>query len=133
MVRIIPLLIFLSSCSCNWHIKQLNKKCANWKQDTIKVVDTIFIPTVQRDTVFHYLQKDTIVIKKEHLTMKYYFNSKDSTVYLSGKCDSIYKFKVISVPYQKYEVKYDYSNYIKWILIGLIVGVILYFVVRILK
>ena len=127
------ILLTLSSCSCNWHIKQLNKKCSTWRNDTIKVTDTIFIPTVQRDTVFHYLQKDTVVIKKENLTLKYYFNQHDSTVYLSGKCDSILKFKVISVPYQKYDVKFDYSGYIKWVLIGLIVCVILYFLLRILK
>ena len=134
---IILWLTFLTSCSCNYHIKQLNKKCASWTKDTLNIHDTVVIPEVQRDTVFRYYLRDTVVIKKEHLTMKYYFNSKDSTVFLSGKCDSIIKYRYIKVPYDKAVVEYDVLKAIKnnsiWIIIVLIVAFLLYIFLKVIK
>lgn len=72
--------------------------------------DTIRIASIQRDTVFNYLQKDTVIIKEGRLTMKYFYNTTDSTVYLSGKCDTIRVVREIQVPVEKTVFKYDFLN-----------------------
>ena len=86
----------LYSCTCEKRLDKVLAKCPELLQhDTIKIRDTIVINGVQKDTVFNYLVKDTVIIREGGLTMKYFYNTHDSTVYLSGKCDTIY------VPYVK--------------------------------
>ena len=62
------------------------------KSDTIHVTDTIITEGIKKDSSFYFYQKDTIVVQKDNLIMKYFFN-RDSTIYLSGevKRDTIYK------------------------------------------
>lgn len=45
----------LSSCSCNWHLKQVQKRCPDYLQSDTAVVVR---PAVQYDTVF-FLSPDT--------------------------------------------------------------------------
>lgn len=91
-----PLLIIITallafSCTCEQKLNRLVKKCPSLiKGDTITIHDTIVVNGVQKDTIFHYLQKDTVIIKEGGLTMRYYYNTHDSTIYLSGKCDTVF-------------------------------------------
>lgn len=105
--------IFFYSCSCDYHMSKIKKKCPHvLEADTIIVHDTIRIPKVTKDTVFkfNYFQKDTVVIKEGRLTMKYFYNTTDSTVYLNGKCDTIRIIREIPVPIEKTVFKYDFLN-----------------------
>lgn len=56
------------------------------KTDTVWRKDTIITQGAQKDSTFHFYQTDTVFMKKDNLTVKYYFNH-DSTIYLEGKCD----------------------------------------------
>lgn len=95
-LTILLLTILAYSCTCERKLDKVLKKCPELLvNDTIKIRDTIVINGVQKDTVFNYLVKDTIIIREGGLTMKYFYNTHDSTVYLSGKCDTIY------IPYTK--------------------------------
>jgi len=103
--------VLVTSCACDYHMGKIRKKCPSiLEKDTIRVHDTIRIASVQRDTVFNYLQKDTVIIKEGRLTMKYFYNTTDSTVYLSGKCDTIRVVREIQVPVEKTVFKYDFLN-----------------------
>lgn len=95
-LTILLLTILAYSCTCERKLDKVLKKCPELLvNDTIKIRDTIVINGVQKDTIFNYLVKDTVIIREGGLTMKYFYNTHDSTVYLSGKCDTIY------IPYTK--------------------------------
>ncbi len=99
LLKLLSLLLILSlsySCTCERKLDRVLKKCPELLvNDTIKIRDTIVINGVQKDTIFNYLVKDTVIIREGGLTMKYFYNTHDSTIYLSGKCDTIY------IPYTK--------------------------------
>lgn len=91
ILTIILLTLLAYSCTCERKLDHVLKKCPSLlKGDTIHIHDTIVVNGVQKDTIFHYLQKDTVIIREGGLTMRYYYNTHDSTVYLSGKCDTIF-------------------------------------------
>lgn len=115
MAKLIPILLLLSSCTCNYHLNRAKLKCGySFKSDTIFKKDTVLINSVQTHTIFHYNQKDTVIVKEGRLTMKYFYN--DSTVYLSGKCDTVFVVKDIPVVVNKTEVKE--SNFLHlWVII----------------
>jgi hypothetical protein len=51
-------------------------------------IDTVVTDSVVTDTIFkHNLVRDTLTLHKDKLTVKYFYNTTDSTVYLWGKCD----------------------------------------------
>lgn len=104
MVRLAILLLFLSSCSCDWHLKKARQKCnISQLSDTLFISDTTYIDRVKKDTLFYYNQKDTVIIREGRLTMKYFYN--DSTVYLSGTCDTIKVIKEVPVIVNNTELK----------------------------
>jgi hypothetical protein len=81
---LIYLLIAFTSCGRNHWQKRGEKN--GWIETKI---DTIVTDSVVTDTVFkHRLVKDTVTLHKDKLTVKYFYNTTDSTVYLWGKCDS---------------------------------------------
>ena len=125
----ILVLIILSSCDCNWHLKQAKKKCGvSLLSDTTYVHDTIYSKSVDHDTTFFYNQKDTIVIREGRLVMKYFYN--DSTVYLKGECltDTIYRDKIIIT--NSTELKPDLFDKWKWWIIGLFLALLLFAILR---
>lgn len=118
--RIILLSLIVTSCDCNYHLERAKKKCGTTLlTDTIYRHDTTFIRSVQTNTVFQYNQKDTVVIKEGRLTMKYFYNTHDSTVYLNGKCDTIRIIKEVPFIVNSTELKPDLFNKYKWLVIGL--------------
>ena len=97
-IAIIAVLL-LSSCTCQNKLKRLLKRCPDLvKGDTITLIDTVVIPSVEVDSVFYFNQKDTIIIKEGLLTVKYFYNNHDSTVYLNGRCDTIVRIIERQVP-----------------------------------
>lgn len=122
-MRYLVILLFLNSCSCDWHLQRAEAKCGKLSNDTITVHDTIVTKMVTSDTVFKYFVKDSVIVREGKLIMKYYYNSHDSTVYLQGKCISDTIIKEIKVPYEKTVVKVDYfPDWLKWV--GGIIGVL---------
>jgi len=106
--------LFLASCSCEWHGERIQKKCGSSSvKDTIILRDTIRIPSVQTDTIFKP-GRDTVIIREGRLTMKYFYNSSDSTVYLSGKCDTVFITRDIKVPYEKIVIVDNWFVRNKW-------------------
>lgn len=108
---IVIISVLVTSCACDYHMGKIRKKCPSiLEKDTVRVHDTIRISSVERDSSFYYMQKDTVIIKEGRLTMKYFYNTTDSTVYLSGKCDTIRIIREVQVPVEKTVFKYDFLN-----------------------
>jgi len=95
-MRYIFILLCFLTLSCGfkqWKSKGLEK---GWlSSDT--VYRNIITNNVSKDTVFHN-SKDTVVIHKDKLTVKYFYNPIDCTNYLAGQCapDTIRVEKVIN-------------------------------------
>ena len=115
--------ICLVSCSAGWHIKRaIAKDPSILEKDTIVFTDSVHVITkeVTHDSVFQ-VSKDTVVIRKDNLIIKHYYNN--DSVYLYGECesDTIVRWKTYEVPTEK--VVYNESWFPKWLwwVIGLIV------------
>jgi len=87
---------FLFSCSPERKLKRANKKLVQIIQqypllvqsDTIFRHDTLIAAKTQHDTIFRStITKDTVIIRENNLTVKYYNDGK--TTYLKGVCDTI--------------------------------------------
>lgn len=127
LILLLILAFFLANCSCDWHLSRAEKKCGSIKKDTLTLHDTLTLKEVRKDTIFKYFQKDTVIIREGRLTMKYFYNSHDSTVYLKGQCDTVKIVRELKVPYEKVVIKTDYfPKWLMWCLIGLTIAIIVF-------
>lgn len=78
----------LLSCTPQKKLQRLIRKHPELMETKV-TYDTIVTDSVYTDTVFQFNRvRDTVVLQKERLTVKYFYNNSDSTVYLSGECES---------------------------------------------
>lgn len=75
------------------------------KTDTIFKTDTITILPSKADTVIFYKQTDTVIVKENGVIVKYFYNTKDSTVYLKGERDTIRIIREVPVIVNTFESK----------------------------
>ncbi len=129
----IGILALLGSCTPQQRIARILKRHPELiKSDTIFKRDTIYTVSVEKDTVFNYYTKDTVVIREGKLTMKYFYNDHDSTVYLKGKCeaDTVYKMYPHVISSVNVEESKGFIGGIKsnlnTILISIILGFVLF-------
>lgn len=123
------MLIIMSSCSCDYHLTRVKKKCnQSFQSDTLRIKDTIYSTSVKRDTTFFYNQKDTVVIREGKLVMKYFYT--DSTVYLKGECltDTIYRDKFIVT--NNTEFKSDPFVKYRWWILGIFLILLIIAILR---
>lgn len=117
------LTLFVQSCGCNYHLKKVNAKCGLTSlTDTVWVKDTTFIDRVTKDTLFKYFSRDTVIVREGRLTMKYFYNSHDSTVYLNGRCDTVFviKDRPLSVTNNEFKPEPVWQKWLGWILFGVV-------------
>ncbi len=89
MKALIPILLILSSCVTHRGVERWIKKHPDQLTiDSVKVIDTVQFITekVETDTVFSTHTQDTVVIRKENLTIKTYF--RNDSIYVYGECDT---------------------------------------------
>jgi hypothetical protein len=115
------LILLLNSCSCNYHIKKVQKKC-NYKvtTDTIYYRDTIVSKEVRLDTIRYAPLHDTIYIQKDRLKIKYVSLPGDS-VFIQGICeaDTIYKDRIKYINKTEYKASRPWWH---WFLAGMLVA-----------
>lgn len=100
----------VSRCTCNYHMKRIQKKCP-LKSDTVVVMDTITINSSSVDTIFKFsplVQRDTLVIRENGVVVKYFYNTKDSTVFIKGEKE------IQKVPYEKTVIRNVYNTKLPW-------------------
>jgi len=100
LISLLLLLVFVSSCDVEQRLARIVKRHPELiKRDTVRVIDTIVVKGVTKDSTFYYRTSDTVIIQKDKLEIKYFFNNSDSTVFIQGQCkgDTIYRDKIIYV------------------------------------
>lgn len=106
VVFIAILALTLASCSPEARLASIIKKHPELaKRDTVMRVDTITILPGAADTIIHYKQSDTVIIKENGVTVKYFYNTRDSTVYIRGERDTIQIIREVPVQVNKFELK----------------------------
>ncbi len=119
-LKYILISLLFVGCSANWHIKKAIKKDPSiLLTDTITVLDTLRVITnnVSTDSTF-ILSRDTVIIKKDKLTIKHYYY-RDS-IYLWGECesDTIYKPFEVKVPVDRIIINEPlFPRWLWWIVI----------------
>jgi hypothetical protein len=101
MKYLIILSIFLISCSPQKRLQRLVRNNPELiRVDTIHFKDTINVITkeVYKDTLttLKSVSKDTLIITKENLTVKTFYNYHTDSLFISGECES----DTILVPYE---------------------------------
>ena len=94
------LILLLSSCSAQWHLKRaVQKDPMILKKDTLVVQDTFVVPPVVLKDTVTLKQHDTITITKDRLRVK--IVKVNDTLIIDAKCDSDTIVRTIEVPYDK--------------------------------
>ena len=129
-MRYIFLLMLMISCSpIKRHSRIVRKYPFVHTTDSVKLIDTIFVQTnaVYYDTVVQdNLLFDTIILEKENLKVEV-FRVKDS-VYINGKCDTIFVDKVVerTIPVRYFKEKNKINLTLLIWLISLVLLIIFY-------
>jgi len=96
----LSLILLLSSCSAQWHLKKaVQKDPMILKKDTLVVQDTLVVPPVVLKDTVTLRQHDTITITKDRLRVK--IVKVNDTLIIDAKCDSDTIVRTIEVPYDK--------------------------------
>jgi len=96
----LSLILLLSSCSAQWHLKKaVQKDPMILKKDTLVVQDTLVVPPVVLKDTVTLKQHDTITITKDRLRVK--IVKVNDTLIINAKCDSDTIVRTIEVPYDK--------------------------------
>lgn len=110
--------LFVQSCSCNWHLKQVEKKCSlKSKTDTVFVSDTVIVPEVHTDTIVS-LGHDTVYINKDRLQIKVLRLPGDS-IFVDGKCktDTMFIEVPVAVTNNEFKPEPSWQKWLGWILL----------------
>ena len=120
---LIILLCIFASCTPQKRINRLVKKHPHLIQkDTIKVIDTIIIESVQYDTNTIFIPHKTVeVINNEKVRLQYRYDTITNHIYHEVECKGDTLIREVVVPVEKYNITNDYS-FIKWIVFLLIAG-----------
>jgi hypothetical protein len=136
--RFILVILLITSCTPQRRfIRLIDKYPHLLTTDTITIHDTVIveIPSVVYDTVFteHFfteITRDTLIIKKERLTVKIFHDTIKKSIYVYGECDTVIVEKIIErkIPIKYYEKTPLWKKILNW----LIIAVIIYTVYRLI-
>lgn len=106
--------------------------------DTIHFQDTLEVITkrVHTDTLttLKNITHDTLIITKENLKIKTFYNYHTDSIYISGECqsDTVTVIREIDIPYEKVVVE-ELSWWRKWSWLIILIGFALLFVIALIK
>jgi hypothetical protein len=127
-IVIVWLCLVAFSCSPEKKLQRLIRKHPELiKTDTVWRTDTVIVKEVFKDSVFKLFEShDTVTIIKDRLTIKHFYNKHDSTVYLSGKCDTDTIIKEVPVVVNSVTAEIDYiEKYKTWLMLLLAVLIVI--------
>ena len=142
MIRWIFIAAYMALMGCSpiyRHQRLVEKYPFVHTQDTVTIKDTIsiLVPEVKYDTVFsrHFfteIRKDTLIIEKERLSIKIFHDTIRDSILLIGKCDTIFKEKIVErkIPIRYYKQK---SDLLKWIIICSVLGLLFLAICKAIK
>jgi hypothetical protein len=92
--------LLLTSCSAQWHLKTaVRKDPLILEKDTLVVMDTVVSPPVAITDTVIMKQHDTITLVKDKLRVK--IVKVNDTITIDAICDSDTIISIIEVPYEK--------------------------------
>lgn len=131
LASILLLSLWLVSCSPQARLNHLLKNHPKlaFKRDTVKRIDTVTILPSAADTIIYYKQTDTVIVKENGVTVKYFYNTKDSTIYVKGERDTIRIIREVPVQVNTFEVKPEtrweaFVRHLKDFIIPLLLGAV---------
>jgi hypothetical protein len=96
----LSLILLLSSCSAQWHLKKaVSKDPTILERDTLVVTDTVVSPPVAITDTVTLRQHDTITVVKDRLKVQ--LVKVNDTVIIDAVCDSDTIVTIVEVPYEK--------------------------------
>ena len=96
----LTLVLSLTSCSAQWHLKKaVQKDPTILKKDTLVVQDTVVTPPVAITDTVTLKQHDTITIQKDRLKVQ--LVKVNDTITINAECASDTIVRTIEVPYEK--------------------------------
>ena len=99
LVKLI-LILSLTSCSAQWHLKKaVQKDPMILERDTLVVTDTVVSPPVAITDTVIMKQHDTITLVKDRLRVK--IVKVNDTITIDAICDSDTIISIVEVPYEK--------------------------------
>jgi hypothetical protein len=92
--------LLLTSCSAQWHLKTaVRKDPLILEKDTLVVMDTVVSPPVAITDTVIMKQHDTITLVKDKLRVK--IVKVNDTITIDAICDSDTIISIVEVPYEK--------------------------------
>ena len=94
------LMLSLTSCSAQWHLKKaVQKDPTILEKDTLVVMDTVVSPPVAITDTVIMKQHDTITLVKDRLKVS--IVKVNDTITIDAICDSDTIISIVEVPYEK--------------------------------
>jgi len=116
------LVLSLTSCSAQWHLKKaVQKDPTILEKDTLVVTDTVVTQPVAITDTVTLRQHDTITLVKEKLRVQ--LVKVNDTITINATCDSDTIISIVEVPYEKivYVEKETFWDKIKTLIYLLII------------
>jgi hypothetical protein len=96
----LTLVLLLTSCSAQWHLKKaVHKDPTVLEKDTLVVTDTVVSPPVAITDTVIMKQHDTITLVKDRLRVN--IVKVNDTITIDAICDSDTIISIVEVPYDK--------------------------------
>lgn len=96
----LTLLLLLTSCSAQWHLKKaVQKDPTILERDTLVVTDTVVSPPVAITDTVIMKQHDTITLVKDRLKVS--IVKVNDTITIDAICDSDTIISIVEIPYEK--------------------------------
>jgi len=94
------IMLLLTSCSAQWHLKKaVHKDPTILEKDTLVVTDTVVSPPVAITDTVIMRQHDTITLVKDRLRVN--IVKVNDTITIDAICDSDTIISIVEVPYDK--------------------------------
>ena len=96
----LTLVLLLTSCSAQWHLKKaVHKDPTILEKDTLVVTDTVVSPPVAITDTVIMRQHDTITLVKDRLRVN--IVKVNDTITIDAICDSDTIISIVEIPYDK--------------------------------
>jgi hypothetical protein len=123
--KAVVLMVLLSSCSAQWHLKQACKKDGAICQPKIFVLDTIiYTDSVEIYEEFYTEVHDTIIIDTGSIRVEIYRDHDIIRTYIKQRPDTIKITKTVSVP--QVIMKENYWN--PWVILIALISILLWLI-----
>lgn len=123
--KALVLMVLLSSCSAQWHLKQACKKDSTICQPKIFIIDTIvYTDSVEIFQTFETEVHDTMIIDTGSVRVEIYRDHDIIRTYIKQRPDTVKITKTISVP----QVIMKENDWNPWVILIALISILLWLI-----